>query len=242
MSILHLEKELIQTTVAAGTKSRSFGWNKPLRSHTINSWTIAVVEPNDGVMLLNQTFPSRQPLNVEGQFSVAKSEKFSWKNLDLSPLALLPAACLQSDSLKVDPGSCQPWAGPGQSHLTPLSICRSWRAEGSALFLHRQAPLPRSSLCQLHLLSPALSPICCYLWPTLIRSRAPQDAFLSQPTRRFMCCVISCYLCLSPLFFFYWAVGSHCITAPCYRTPSHFKGSASIRTPIIISNQSHFSI
>lgn len=124
---------------------------------------------------------------------------------------------------------------PGLSRPTPLSICESWRAVGSALFLHRQAPLPGSLLCQLHLPSPA-PPISCYLWYTveLCKTCLP----LSQ--QGWLCCVILHYMCLSPIFPL--TVDSHCITAVCYNTGSHCKGSASIRVPIIIPNQLHFSI
>lgn len=84
---------------------------------------------------------------------------------------------------------------PGLSRPTPLSICESWRAVGSALFLHRQAPLPGSLLCQLHLPSPA-PPISCDLWYTaeLYKTCLP----LSQ--RGWLCCDILRYLCLSPIF------------------------------------------
>lgn len=42
---------------------------------------------------------------------MAISGELPWKHSWFEPFRFLPAACLQSGLLKVDPGSCQPWAG-----------------------------------------------------------------------------------------------------------------------------------
>lgn len=53
----------------------------------------------------------RQPSNIWGQLSMAISEELPWKQSWFEPFRFLLAACLRSVSLKVDPSSCQPWAG-----------------------------------------------------------------------------------------------------------------------------------
>lgn len=97
------------------------------------------------------------------------------------------------------------------SVLTPSSpLCLDPRSANSTYCLLPLLPLP--------------SPIRPYLWPTLIHSRAPQDAVsLSANREGYVLCYLSLSVPFSTSFFFSQTVGSHCITAPCYKTPSHCK-------------------
>lgn len=191
------------------------------------------------VTAANTAFPLRQPSNIWGQFSVAISEGLPWKQ----PFSFLPAACLHAGLLKVDPSCCQPWAGlwlqacPIQ-RLRPCVDLGGLRGQLRSYTVKPPRLDPRSASSTYRLLPCLLLPLQSALPLTaLIRSA---DMFPSQPASRVICCYLS--LCVPfSTFFPSRPVDSHRITAACHRTGSHCERSASIRAPIIISNQSHFS-
>ncbi len=172
---------------------------------------------------------------------MAISEELPWKHSWFEPFRFFPAACLQSGSLKVDPGACQPWAGLW------LQACPVQR-------LHPFVDLGglRGQLRSYTVKPPRLDPhsansTYCLLLPLQSAATSDRPWYIAEHyetcfplSQQGGLCVIFHYLCLSA--FFSLTVDSHCITAVCYRTRSHCKGSASIRLPIIIPNQSHFSI
>lgn len=133
----------------------------------------------------------------------------------------------------------------GLSCPSPPSPCKSWRAEGSAWFLHHQAP-PRldphsanSTYCLL-----AFSYTRCILPLPLTDLDTEQNTLRRISLSASKEGYVFCYFSRSVPFsvFFSRAVDSHCIISAYCRTPSYCKGSASIRAPIIIPNQSQFSI
>lgn len=174
--------------------------------HCIISVTVAA-EANTGVEHLQELFPFRQLSNIWGQFSMAISGELPWKYCWFEPFSFLPAACLQSAPLKVDPGSCQPWAGlwlqacPVQ-RLRPFVDLGGLRGQLRSYTV--KPPLPGSSLCQLHLLSPAPSPapspICSYLRPWYIAEHYKTCFPLSQQGG--LCVVLSFTICAFLHFFF----------------------------------------
>lgn len=178
---------------------------------------------------------------------MAISEELPWKHSWFKPFRFLPAACLQSGSPKVDPGSCQPWAGlwlqacPVQ-RLHPFvdlgglrGQLRSYTVKPPCLDPHSA----NSTYCLLPRLLLPLQSAATSDRPWYIAEHYKTCFPLSQ--QEGICVVLSFTICAF-LHFFSQTVDSHCITAVCYKTPSHCKGSASIRAPIIIPNQSHFSI
>lgn len=125
------------------------------------------------------------------------SRELPWKHSWFEPVRFPPAACLQQHSVKVDPGSCQPWAGLWLQ-ACPVRRLRLFvdlgGAEGSAPFLHRGTlfawiltlPTPLTVSC-------LISNLQLYLRQTLIHRSALRDTFPSQPARR----ITHCYLSLS---------------------------------------------
>lgn len=199
----------------------------------------AVVAANTGVLHLQELF-----FRVSSQISEANSGWQKVKNYHKSTPRSSPLGFFQQ---LVYSRAC--WKlTPALVNLEQVSDSRPVPSDASVhLWILRGRGVssvltPSSPLAWILTLPTPLSISCPSNLPLPpIHSRALQDTFPSQPEKRVMCCVIFHYLCLSP-FFSPLTVDSHCITAACYRTGSDCKGSASIRVPIIIPNQSHFSI
>lgn len=173
-----------------------------------------------------------------GKFSMAKVKKSCKGHPFRNPSSLLTAACLQSGLLKVDLSSCQPWAGLWLQACPVRRLCPFVNLGGLWGQLCSYTVKP---LC----LDPCSANSIYHLLP--LQSAAISDTQQSSTRHVSLSASEDGYVVLSSaicafLQFFPLTVDSHCITAVCYNTGSHCEGSASIRVPIIIPNQLHFSI
>lgn len=216
---------------------------------TVSCLTGAVAAANTGVVL---SF-LRQPSNIRGQCSVAISEELPWKHSWFEPFRFLPAACLQSGSLKVDPGSCQPWAGLWLQacpvrRLRPFVDLGGLRGQLRSYTVKPPRLDPHSANSTYRLPPRLLLPLQSAATsdrPWYIAEHYETCFPLSQQGG--LCGVLSSTICAFLQFFLFFSLSPELSThialqLRAIRLGAIAKGSASIRVPIIIPNQSHFSI
>lgn len=161
---------------------------------------------------------------MEGQFNMAIEEELSWKHSSFEPFSPSASSLFTVEFIEGWPrllSTLSRSLTPGLSRPTPSSICRSWRAEGSPPFLHRQAP-PLAWILAL----PAPLIVSC----PLLQCTSDRPQYVAESTTIHVslsasseACVL-CYISLSvPFSVFFLPVGSHCIKTLCYKSPSHCK-------------------
>lgn len=227
-------------------------WMGSLKSQSAQCCIMSVTVAWCGTLYKSSPFFLRQPSNIRGQCSMAISEELPWKHSWFEPFRFPPAACLQSGSLKVDPGSCQPWAGLWLQacpvrRLRPFVDLGGLRGQLRSYTVKPPRLDPRSANSTYRLLPRLLLPLQSAATsdrPWYIAEHYETCFPLSQQGGLCGVCVIFHYLCLSPIFFFFLPeLSTHiALQLRAIRLGAIAKGSASIRVPIIIPNQSHFSI
>lgn len=200
-----------------------------------------------GALLFEAALKYPRPMQRGNKWRITMEALLIWA------FRFLPAACLQSGSLKVDPGSCQPWAGLWLQacpvrRLRPFVDLGGLRGQLRSYTVKPPRLDPHSANSTYRLPPRLLLPLQSAATsdrPWYIAEHYETCFPLSQQGG--LCGVLSSTICAFLQFFLFFSLSPELSThialqLRAIRLGAIAKGSASIRVPIIIPNQSHFSI